>query len=147
MSHYLADTNVWLALTLSSHRHHPACLAWIDGVDAVGGIVMPRQVQLSVLRLLTTAAVLAPHHRPPLTNAEAWEVLDAITADERVILEVSEPALDESWRRLSRRPAASPKLWMDAYLAAYAMSSHRTLITLDAAFAQFPGLAWRNLAT
>jgi len=146
VTRFLADTNVWLGLTLSSHRHHPVCLAWIDGVDEPGAVVMPRLVQLSLLRLLTTAAVLAPHDRPPLTNVEAWQVVDAIAADERVIVDVGEPTLDEVWRDLSHRQTASPKLWMDAYLAAYAMSSGCTLVTLDAAFAQFEELAMLNLA-
>lgn len=146
MTRFLADTNVWLGLIISSHRHHRACLRWIDDVEDVGAIVLPRLVQLSVLRLLTTTAVLAPHQRPPLTNAEAWTVMDAVAADERVVLDLEEPPLDTTWRAMSARPTASPKMWMHAYLAAYASTADCTLVTLDGAFAQFPGLTWVNLA-
>lgn len=146
MRRYLADTNVWLALAISSHRHQRPCLAWFDGIDQAGAVVFPRLVELSLLRSLTTTAVLAPHHRPPLTNTEAWAVRDAIVADERVALDAEEPALADAWRGFSRRTTASPKLWMAAYLAAYATAAGCTLVTLDAAFAQFAGLDWINLS-
>lgn len=153
---YLVDTNVWLALTLSNHRHHGPCLSWFATVEEPASVVLPRQVQMSFLRLLTTAAVLAPHGRRPLTNAETWAVLDAIIADDRVVTSLTGPLdpadvtevtdLTDRWRTLSTRPSASPKLWMDAYLAAYAVHAHLTLVTLDSAFAQFPGLSHANPA-
>lgn len=43
--------------------------------------------------------------------------------------------------------AASPKLWMDAYLAAFARSAGYTLVTTDAAFTQFADLDLRLLTT
>jgi toxin-antitoxin system PIN domain toxin len=146
VTRFLADTNVWLALSIASHRHHRACLEWLDGIDEPGAVVMPRMVQLAVLRLVTTTAVLAPHGRPALTNDEAWAVIDAIAADERVTIEIEEPPLDPAWRSWTRRTTASPNLWMDAYLGAYATTAGYTLATLDAAFAQFQDLAWLNLA-
>lgn len=146
MTGFLADTNVWLSLILGSHRHHRSALTWLDGIDEIGAVVIPRQVQMSLLRLLTTAAVLAPHGLDPLTNDQAWSVLDDIADDERVSLYMQEPALEAQWRALSERSTASPKLWMEAYLAAYAIAGDYTLVTLDAAFGQFPGLSWRNLA-
>jgi predicted nucleic acid-binding protein len=40
---------------------------------------------------------------------------------------------------------ASPKLWMDAYLAAFALAGGYQLVTLDKAFKQFKGLNLRVL--
>ncbi len=41
---------------------------------------------------------------------------------------------------IHRTGTASPKLWMDAYMAAFARASGYRLVTTDAAFAQFDGL-------
>jgi predicted nucleic acid-binding protein len=48
--------------------------------------------------------------------------------------------LDRRWRQLAARDAASPKRWMDAYLAAFAQAGGYRLVTTDAAFRQFAGL-------
>ncbi|MCX6937573.1 MAG: hypothetical protein NTU80_06690 [Verrucomicrobia bacterium] len=49
-----------------------------------------------------------------------------------------EPAgVEALWHDLARRETASPKLWMDAYLAAFALRQNTPLITLDQAFHQF----------
>jgi predicted nucleic acid-binding protein len=48
--------------------------------------------------------------------------------------------LEADWQRLSTVPSASPKLWMDAYLAAFAISGGYRLVTFDNAFTQFQGL-------
>ncbi len=39
-----------------------------------------------------------------------------------------------------RRSSLPPKLWMDAYLAAFAAAAGVRLVTTDAAFGQFAGL-------
>lgn len=52
-----------------------------------------------------------------------------------------EPAgLERRWKRLAVRDSASPKLWMDAYLAAFALAGGHRLATTDAAFKQFSSL-------
>ena len=38
------------------------------------------------------------------------------------------------------RDTASPKLWMDAYLAAFALTGGYRMVTTDTAFRQFQGL-------
>jgi uncharacterized protein len=44
------------------------------------------------------------------------------------------------WEELAVRGTASPKLWMDAYLAAFALAARYSMVTTDAAFHQFRGL-------
>ncbi len=141
MTTYLCDTNVWLALTLSAHVHHPRTRDWFDAVDTPVSILFCRATQQSLLRLLTNRAVLAPYGNPPLTNAEAWAAYEALAADGRVGIVVDEPpGLEERWPAWALRPSASPKLWMDAYLAAFADAGEYRLVTTDRAFTQFDGL-------
>ncbi|HJR50051.1 MAG TPA: TA system VapC family ribonuclease toxin [Gemmatimonadales bacterium] len=137
----LCDSNVWLALSLSGHAHHALAREWLDGVDEASTVLFCRSTQQSFLRLLTNAAVLAPYGNPPLTNREAWQAYEAFLADYRIGFRAEEPAgLEARWKELAGRDDASPKLWMDAYLAALALSAGYRMVTTDAAFRQFAGL-------
>jgi len=137
----LPDSNVWLALALSAHVHHRAARDWLDAIDEPAAVLFCRATQQAFLRLLTNAAVLAPYGNPPLTNREAWSAYESLTADDRVVLEAREPArLESLWRQLAVRETASPKLWMDAYLAAFALAGGCRLVTSDTGFRQFDGL-------
>lgn len=137
----LCDVNVWLALALSKHAHHESVAAWLATIDEPSSLCFCRATQQALLRLLTNAAVLAPYGNPPLTNAAAWDAFEALVADDRVVLRIDEPAgLQPAWRRLAARDTASPKLWMDAYLAAFALTAGYCMATTDAAFEQFDGV-------
>lgn len=132
---------MWLALALEHHDDHHAARDWLDSVVDAGSVRFCRATQLSLLRLLTTAAVYARVERTPLTNSEAWDAYDAFVADDRVAMQADEPAgLATHWRRYSSRGTASPKLWMDAYLAAFAAGFGWTMVTTDGAFRQFADL-------
>lgn len=144
---YLCDSNVWLSLALSAHVHHRAAHVWLDTATEPRSVMFCRATQQSVLRLLTTAAVLAPYGNPPLTNDQAWQTYQAFAADDRIgLVDGEPPGLEHAWVALAATTAASPKLWMDAYLAAFAHSAGYTLVTTDAAFAQFPDLDLRLLS-
>ena len=137
----LCDSNVWLALALSGHVHHGVARNWFEGVEAASSVFFCRATQQTFLRLLTNAAVLAPYGNPPLTNVHAWEAYDALLADDRIAFRTEEPAgIEAQWKRFARRNTASPKLWMDAYLAAYALTCGYRMVTTDAAFKQFGGI-------
>ena len=69
-----------------------------------------------------------------LSQREAWRVYDRWLADDRVNL-VDEPqGLEQRLRPLTRSRHASPKVWADAYLIAFAAASQMTLVTFDRAF-------------
>ncbi|MHB8450797.1 MAG: PIN domain-containing protein [Mycobacteriales bacterium] len=90
---------------------------------------------------MSNAAVLAPYGNPPLTNREAWGVYEALLADDRVAFVAAEPSgLESCWTEFALQDGASPKLWMDAYLAAFATAGGYRLVTTDVAFRQFPSL-------
>jgi toxin-antitoxin system PIN domain toxin len=136
----LADTNVWLALALSKHLFHDVAQAWLDTETKAQEVLFCRSTQQSFLRLLTTAAMLKPYGALPLTNAEAWTLYERFLTDERIAM-VDEPrGLEAHWKALAARETPSPKLWMDAYLAAFAIAGGYRLITTDQGFAQYTGL-------
>jgi toxin-antitoxin system PIN domain toxin len=134
----LCDVNVWLALALEHHQHQPAARRWLEGIDTPHSVLFCRATQQSLLRMLTTAAVFAPFGLDPLTNEAAWAAFDAFRADDRVALHTDEPReLDRLWKRYAVCDSASPKLWMDAYLAALAVTAGWRLVTTDRAFERF----------
>lgn len=138
---FLCDSSFWLALSLSPHVHHRAARAWFEAQSRASSIAFCRATQLTYLRLLTTRAVVAPYGLEPLSCREAWEAYDALTADYRVFLIRDEPpGLDRRWRSFSEARSPSPKLWMDAYLAASAVTGGYRLVTFDRGFAQFAEL-------
>ncbi|MGD9892846.1 MAG: PIN domain-containing protein [Dehalococcoidia bacterium] len=67
----LCDRNVWLALALLDHTHHDAARRWLETATKPGAVLFCRATQQTFLRLLTTAAVLAPYGIPLLTNQQA----------------------------------------------------------------------------
>lgn len=137
----LCDSNVWLALALSRHLHHAAASEWLETIEEPASVLFCRSTQQTFLRLLTNASVLSPYGNPPLTNQEAWSVFEAVLADDRISLQVDEPAgVEPLWKEFALRGMASPKLWMDAYLAAFAMAGRYRMVTTDVAFRQFRDL-------
>jgi uncharacterized protein len=133
----LVDSNVWLALTLSKHVFHTVCHEWLKGCTKRGEVLFCRATQQSFLRLLTTQAVLSAYGNPPLSNAEAWAVFEGYCRDERVAF-VEEPRdLARYWKKFSETHTASPKKWMDAYLAAFAIAGGYQLVTTDGDFRQY----------
>lgn len=142
MTAQLCDVNVWLALALSGHAHHSAARQWFESIEGSGQVLFCRFTQQSFLRLLTNAAVLAPYGNKPLTNSAAWAAYASLLADDRIDFHPGEPpGIEGRWKQLAAKRTASPKLWMDAYLAAFALAGQLTLVTNDRAFKQFGGLS------
>ena len=122
------DVNVWLALLLEHHVHRPSALAWWTQTDSDAAFT--RLTQISVLRLLTTAATMDGQ---PLTMVQAWQAYDRLFEDERVVLYPEPTGVEAPFRQLSKAPAASPKVWADAYLIAFVSGHGGQLVTFDQA--------------
>ena len=135
---HLCDHNIWLALVLSLHSHHRRVHAWV-AESTPSSLAFCRASQQGFLRLLTTDVVLRPYGIPARTNREAWAVYRALARDERITFLSEPPGLEEMWHRLSDRGRAEPKTWMDAYLAAFALTSDIALATTDFGFRKFEG--------
>lgn len=141
MTEYLPDTSVWVALAIEEHHHHRVCRDWFEDLESSAIAVFCRVTQQSFLRLITTSALMSLHGLAPVTNEAAWVRYTALFRDPRIGLRRDEPEETEAgWREFSARPSPSPKLWMDAYLAAFAGAGGYRLVTTDRAFRQFTGL-------
>ena len=132
----LADTNVWLALLVKEHVHHARALTWFESA-AAGKAGLCRVVQLSLIRLLGTPAVMASG---TLSSAAAWTSVQELLADERVEFLAEPTEIGSILGGLWRYGAPTRNLVMDAYLAAFAISANRALLTNDKGFRQFRGL-------
>src|SRR5262245_33872617 len=106
------DVNVWLAILMADHAQRRAAKDWWDA-DQSDVIAFTRFTQLSVLRLLTTAAAM---NNKPLTMPQAWAAYDRLFTDDRVAFLNEPPGLEPKFRNLTTEKQASPKLWADAYL-------------------------------
>ncbi len=124
------DINVWLALASPEHVLAAIARQWWDREDSC--IAFSRMTQMGFLRLMTTAAAM---DSKPLTLAEAWHVYDRLFEDDRVAF-VAEPAgVETRFREYASGATASPKVWADAWLLAFARAAEGTLITFDRALA------------
>jgi toxin-antitoxin system PIN domain toxin len=132
MSLVFPDVNVWLALASADHVHHVDALAWWR--QEVGPIAFCRFTQIGLMRLLTTTVVM---NGKPLAMRRAWKVYDGLMGDERVELIAEPHALERVFRdHTSSGTLASPKLWADAYLIAFAVESGGRVATFDQALAR-----------
>jgi toxin-antitoxin system PIN domain toxin len=136
----LVDTNVWLALALSKHIFHGAATVWLAAEPAPKELLFCRATQQSFLRLLTTAGVMSPYGMLPMTNAEAWDLYEQFLTDPRIGTAHEPAGLEGHWKSSSARTTSSPKLWMDGYLASFAIGGGCQFVTTDQAFAQFLNL-------
>jgi toxin-antitoxin system PIN domain toxin len=125
------DVNVWLALVMADHVHRQPARKWWTSSDSEL-ISFTRFTQISVLRILTTAAAMNGN---PLSMRDAWHACDRLLFDDRVTL-MQEPAgLETQFRSYTRGKTPSPKLWADAYLAAFAELTDGHVVTFDRALA------------
>ena len=131
------DVNVWLALLLESHVHRAAARRWweSDQSDQIGFL---RLTQLGVLRLLTNSAAM---NGRPLHMSQAWAAYDRLFGDDRVVFFDEPRDVERLFREYTRGRTASPQLWADAWLVAFAVSIGATVITFDRALAARAGQA------
>jgi hypothetical protein len=143
MKMLLPDVNVWLALTFDSHVHHPAAKAWFDVVSDES-CVFCRMTQQGFLRLATNPLVFGTH---ALTLSDAWQKYDVFLSDPCVSYAEEAPGIEVLWRQHIQRQTFSPKVWNDAYLAAFAQSTDFELVTFDQGFAQYDHVRSRLLSS
>jgi predicted nucleic acid-binding protein len=95
-------------------------------------------VQLGLPRLLNNPAAMKLN---VLNASECWAVWSELLQDPRIHHVVDEPPdLDIVFQRFTGNRAYVPRLWTDAYLAAFALSCDATLVTFDRGFLQYPDL-------
>ncbi len=132
----LVDVNVWLALLAARHVRHEAADRWFAALG-VGEAGMCRIVQLAVIRLLGNCTVMGADSLPPVA---AWTTVSQLMEDERVEFVTEPSGIDSILPAFFRDPVPTGKLVGDAYLAAFAISASRKIVTTDRGFRQFRGL-------
>lgn len=132
----LLDANVWVALVTPDHVHHERALRYWQE-ESAESVAFCRITALAFLRLVTNAHVM---QHAVLTSAEAWALWQEWLRLPEVNF-LSEPVgLDEQLGQFSRVMSIRPKLWTDAYLAAFAIAGNHRIVTFDRDFHKLPGL-------
>lgn len=133
---WLPDVNFWLALTFEPHKHHRSASSWMADATAES-CVFCRMTQQGFLRLATNRRAFGAD---ALTMADAWRCYDQTVTDFRVAY-VDEPEdVEVIWRSLTARQEYSPKVWNDAFLAAFAQAAEFELVTFDRGLEQYRGV-------
>jgi len=143
----LFDSNVWLALTFSAHPHHALAKEFFAEASAEHPACFCRATQQSFLRLATTPAILHAYGAEGFTNQDAAKLIKTLSSLPAVSTLEEPSGLESLWLELAGLPSASPKVWMDAYLAALAIRHEAEFVKLDRDFQTFEkdGLKWRLL--
>jgi uncharacterized protein len=133
----LVDTSVWLAAVFTTHPFHPQARQCLLQATPADPAVFCRSTQQSFLRLASTPAVLKAYGATGLSNRDALLALGALMGLPQVCERDEPPGTFALWQRIAARDSASPKLWMDAYLAAFAISGGLRMASLDQDFRNF----------
>jgi len=123
------DANVWLALLWNRHVHSDTARVWFEAAEDEQ-FFFCRFTQVTVLRLLTTEKIMK---KDTQTMSQAWAIWDKLWADDRIAFLPEPEDLEPEFRARSRLSSASPKVWADAYLLAFASAAGLKLVTLDKA--------------
>ena len=133
----LFDTSVWLAAIFERHPFHGIARQSLQQATLNQPAVFCRATQQSVLRLTSTAGIARTYGESPLSNRGALITLDTLQALQQVAWRDEPPGIFGLWRTLAAADSASPKVWMDAYLAAFAIAGGLRLVTLDRDYKNF----------
>lgn len=134
---FLFDTNVWLAATFPKHVFYPLAQKALLQCTPAKPAVWCRATEQSFMRLASTASIQRTYDAIGQTNRSVWQALETLQALPQVSWQAEPPGIFEKWRSLATIDTASPKVWMDAYLAAFAIQSGLRIVTLDKDFKNF----------
>jgi len=134
----LLDINAWLALFLEGHPQHTAARTWYDETQLVAGdLRFCRPTEMGLLRLLTQKKVMEACLSQTHSNESAAQFLADALRDEAVGMAYEVPGTRALWLALARSPQSSPNQWMDAYLAAMAITNDLKMVTFDQGFVTY----------
>ena len=133
----LADVSWLLPLCYGGHEHHEAARQWLEALPEGDGVAVCRLAQLGLLRLLSNPSVMGAD---VCATDAAWKLNDRLLGDPRFSWEPEPSTLEAELHRLTKGFPYSPKLWQDAYFAAFAVAADLPLVTFDRGFRKFPRL-------
>src|SRR5437868_1237271 len=133
----LIDTSVWIAAIFPTHPAHRNAQRILHEATPAEPAVLCRATEMSFLRLASTPALLKVYGAEGSTNRDALIVLQALLAQPNICEREEPPGVLSAWHNLASHDTASPKVWMDAYLAAFAIKGGLRMISLDHDFKSF----------
>lgn len=139
----LVDSSVWVAAVFPPHPHHATAQRFLAQATPRVPAVFCRATQQSLLRLLTTPALLRAYAAGAMTNRSAWTTFELLRSRPGITVRDEPAGTAALWPRLAVRESASAKVWMDAYLDAFAIAGGLELVTRDRDFQVFVGQGLR----
>lgn len=134
----LLDINTWIALSLDAHPQHAAARAWYGRTPLhEGDLLFCRQTELGFLRLITQERTMKHCGVQALGNDEAVDFLADLCGNPAVSRADEPSSTWELWLKLAKGPQPSPNVWMDAYLAAFAIAFGAEMVTFDLGFKSY----------
>lgn len=133
---FVPDVDLWLALAFESHVHHVAARAWF-GSSVDNECAFCRMTQQGFLRLATNPKAFGDE---AVSMNAAWELYEALLRDSRIRYLEEPESIETLWRDHTQGQSFSPKVWNDAYLAAFAQATAARLVTFDKGFTQYRGV-------
>jgi toxin-antitoxin system PIN domain toxin len=128
---------VWIAAIFALHPFHARARQVLQDATPADPAVFCRSTQQSFLRLASTPTLLKAYGAEGLTNRDALLALSSLLALPQVCEREEPPGVLPLWHRLASRDTASPKIWMDAYLSAFAIAARLRVVSLDRDFKNF----------
>ncbi|MDP0498638.1 MAG: PIN domain-containing protein [Verrucomicrobiota bacterium JB022] len=133
----LIDTNIWLARTFPTHPLHAESKHVIAEIGQDAQAMFCRSTQQSYLRLLTTSNIFRHYGLEAMTNRLAIEAYATLCKLPGVGFQPEPAGIEPQWHKLAKLDTPSPKVWMDAYLAAFAIQAGLQFVTNDRDFRRF----------
>ena len=133
----LFDTNVWIAAVFSTHPFHDVARRRLLDATPSSPAIFCRATQISFLRLASTPTLHRAYGAEGMSNNDALVALNVFEALEQVRVQDEPAGTVTQWHAMAGCSSASPKVWMDAYLAAFAIAGGLRLLTLDRDFGNF----------
>ncbi len=132
---YFLDTNIWVAATFPEHIGHIQAVKFLSNRDHQSPAWLSPHICISWMRLISTRSTCLIYSSPAYSNQDAQEVLKKWLSQPEIQYMDKEPdGTFEKWKQLSSSPLPSPKIWMDAYIAAIAIEAKLPLVTFDKGF-------------
>jgi predicted nucleic acid-binding protein len=94
--------------------------------------VFCRHTQLGFFRLMNNEAAMGKDVR---SQPQCWEIYDQWIGSGAAIFMEEPTGIEQKLRNRTGLHTASPKVWADAYLAAFAEAAGLTLVTFDRSLA------------
>jgi uncharacterized protein len=133
----LFDVNVWVAMAFGSHPHFKLAEQAFEERNSRNPVVFCRATQQAFLRLLSSPLLQKAYGVVQTSNAVVWAKWQELSRLPQVRWMEEPPELAALWAQSACRDTASPKVWMDAYLAAFAIAGGLRLVTLDHDFKSY----------